>query len=159
MGIDNQGIGDYSPRCCTVFYQICWSHASKYRRLTSYSLIYGFHFFARSSYRRSSHFAIASLFLLKIIASSSNLDLSISNSALVASYQLFTWSCNQWRWGLYRSFLDPNNLSWRVPSIKYITVDTAKGPHKGCASVHMYELVHYDDGAVGSDTFVLRKML
>ena len=37
---------------------------------------------ARSSYLLSSHFGIASLFLLSIIAQSSNLDLSISTSAL-----------------------------------------------------------------------------
>ena len=47
-----------------------WSHEAYYRRLTS-SLSYGF-VFARSSYRRSSHFAIASLFLLGIIKRSSN---------------------------------------------------------------------------------------
>ena len=70
--------------------------------------------FARSSYRRSSHFAIASLFLLSIISRSGNLDLSISASALGTSYQLFTCSCNRWRWRLYWFFLDPNNLLRQV---------------------------------------------
>ena len=46
--------------------------------------------FARSSYSLSSHFAIASLFLLSIISRSFNLNLSISTSALGALYQLFT---------------------------------------------------------------------
>ena len=41
-----------------------------------------------------------------------NSDLSISVSSLGASYQLFTYICNRWRWRLYRSFLDPNNF-WR----------------------------------------------
>ena len=66
--------------------------------------------FARSSYRRSIHFAITSLFLLSTVAGSSNLDLLIITSALRSSHQLFTCSCNRWRWRLYRSFLDPNNM-------------------------------------------------
>ena len=88
--------------------------------------------FARSSYRRSSHFAIASLFLLRIIVRSPNFDLSISASSLGTSHQLFPYSCNRGRWRLYRSFLDPNNwlrrLDQHVPCSNSSMFENSRNP-------------------------------
>ena len=88
-GIKKLNIGSWSVRC-----------------------LKGFMTFARSLYRWSSHFAIASLFLLCIISWTANLDLSINASLLGASYQFFTCRCNRFLCSLYWSFLDPNNV-WR----------------------------------------------
>ena len=50
-----------------------WSHKANYRRLTTCSLkAMGFIAFARSSYRRSSNFAIVPLYLLSIVGRSSS---------------------------------------------------------------------------------------
>ena len=69
-----------------------------------------FMIFARSVYQWSSHFTIASLFLLRIITQAANFDLSTSVSFLGALYQVLTCRCNRVRWNMYQSFLDPNNV-------------------------------------------------
>ena len=96
--------------------------------------------FALSSYRRLSHFAIASLFLLRIIAWASNFDLSISASFLGALYQVFTCWYNRVFWSMHWPFLDPNNV-WRQlyqhALLQFINILRSPGIHFLFSSVLM----------------------
>ena len=88
--------------------------------------------FARSSDRRSNHFAIASLVFLRISLRAAYFDLSISVSSLGASYQLFTCWSKRIRWSLYWSFLDPNTVWHRLDQhalLRFISILRNPGIH------------------------------